>query len=112
MELIQTANVVLRFLLELAVLAALGFWGFHTGTRRLAQVALLVGTPLLATVVWGIFVAPASPRDLPDPWRLLVELVVFGAAAAGLLAAGRPAVGVVFALLAVLNALLLRVWGQ
>jgi hypothetical protein len=112
LELIQTANVALRFLLELATLGALGFWGFQTGTNRPAQVALLVGAPLLAAVVWGVFVAPASPRELPDPLRLVVELVVFGAATAGLLAAGRPAVGVVFALVVVVNALLLRVWGQ
>ena len=31
MEVIKAVNVALRFLLELCVLAALGYWGFKSG---------------------------------------------------------------------------------
>ncbi len=48
-----SANLALRFVLELAALAALAYWGFHTGHSLLGDVALGVGAPLLAAVIWA-----------------------------------------------------------
>ncbi len=83
-------NVTLRFVLELCALGALGYWGFTTGSGTLGKVVLGLGAPILAAILWGVFVAPKAVRPLQDPAKLLVELVVFGAAAAGLMAAGHP----------------------
>ena len=83
-------NVTLRFVLELCALGALGYWGFTTGSGTLGKVLLGLGAPILAAVLWGMFVAPKAAHPLHDPAKLLVELVVFGAAAAGLYAAGQP----------------------
>jgi hypothetical protein len=83
-------NVTLRFVLELCALGALGYWGFTTGPGTLGKVVLGLGAPILAAVLWGVFVAPKAVRPLHDPAKLLVELVVFGGAAAGLFAAGQP----------------------
>jgi hypothetical protein len=66
----------------------------------------------VAALVWGVFVAPASPRELPDRWRLALELAILGGAAAARPAAARPALAAVLGMLAALNAALLRVWGQ
>ena len=51
---------------------------------------LFPSAPIVAAVLWGMFVAPKAARPLHDPAKLLVELVVFGAAAAGLFVAGQP----------------------
>ena len=60
------ANDGLRFVLELAALTALGYWGFaeHEGVL---QWLLGLGAPLLAAVVWGAFVAPKASRPTVDP---------------------------------------------
>ena len=86
------ANDGLRFLLELGVLGALGWWGFTTAHG--AQRWLLgIGAPVAAAVVWAMFVNPNGSQATADPVRLLLELVVFGAGVAALAAAGyrRPA---------------------
>src|SRR5918997_3472095 len=89
METLKLANLALRFLLELCALAALGYWGFKKGTSLIVKIGLGLGAPLLAAVLWGTFVAPRAPIPPPGLLRLILELVVFGSAAA-LYAAGRP----------------------
>src|SRR4051794_27452061 len=84
------ANLALRFALELAALAALAYWGFHTGRTAIADVVLGLGAPLLAAVVWGVFAAPTSARRLRGGGLLAVQSAVFAAAAIGLAAAGQP----------------------
>jgi hypothetical protein len=105
------ANDGLRFLLELGALTALGYWGFSQ-FGGLAQWLLGLGTPLLAAVVWGRFVAPKASHPQVDPIRLGLEVAVFGSGAAALLASGRTALGLVFAGLAVLHLGLTFALGQ
>jgi hypothetical protein len=80
-------NLGLRFFLELAALAALGYWGSQTGPLPVAIVLAIVA-PLVAAVLWGAFVAPKARRRLPGARRLLVEIPIFTAAVAGLAATG------------------------
>ena len=112
MEAIKTANVVLRFLLELCILADLGYWGVQNGQRLLAKIGLGIGVPILAAVVWGLLGAPGSPWQLHDPLHLILELVLFGAAAVALFASGQRVLGMAFALVFVLNRALMYVWAQ
>jgi hypothetical protein len=107
----QTANLALRFLLELAALAALAYWGVHAGHSVLADVVLGFGAPLLAAVVWGTWAAPKSARRLHGTALLVVQLAVLGAGAAALVAAGHPGLGVAMAAVIAVNAVLLRLWG-
>jgi hypothetical protein len=62
--------------------------------------------------VWGSVVAPKAPRRLSDPWRLLVEVLVFGLAALALAVAGQGALAAAFALVVAVNIALLFVWEQ
>jgi len=105
------ANLALRFALELAALAALSYWGFHTGRSIAADVALGLGAPLVAAVVWGVFAAPKSVRRLRAGTLLAVQMAVLGAGAVALAAAGRPLLAAVFAAIVVVNAVLLHVMG-
>jgi undecaprenyl pyrophosphate phosphatase UppP len=84
MEIIQSINLLLRFLLELCLLVIFGYWGFKTGQSTLAKIGLGIGIPLIVAVLWGIFLAPASDTRLQEPWRLIAELVIFGLAFAAL----------------------------
>jgi hypothetical protein len=85
-------TLTVRFLLELAMLAALAYWGAFVGERGVA-VVLGVGAPLGAALVWGAFVAPKARWPVRTPIRVAVELVLFGIASAGLVATGHPALG-------------------
>ena len=112
MAILKGTNLALAFLLELCALAALGYWGFHTGRGTLAKVGLGLGAPLLAAVVWGLFVAPKATVTVPGPVHLALEVAVFGLAAVALHAAGQPRLALAFALVVVLNRVLIAVWGQ
>ena len=112
MELTKGANLALRFLLELCALGALGYWGFKTGSATLAKVWLGIGAPLMAAVVWAMFVSPQAPVQLPGTLVLLLQVLVFGSAAAGLVVTGHRTVALVFGAVVIINAVLMYVWGQ
>jgi Protein of unknown function (DUF2568) len=108
----RAANLGLRFLVEIAALAALAFWGFHTGTTVLGDAVLGIGTPLVAAVVWGRFAAPRSEHRLHGAALTAVQVTVFAAAAIALIAADEPVPAAIFAGVAVINAALIEVWHQ
>ena len=112
LTIIKNANLALSFFLELGVLAALGFWGFQTGQGTIARIALGIGAPAVAVVVWALFGSPQATWHLDGIFRLLLEVVFFGSAAVALFAAGQHVLGVTFALLFVLNTVLASALGQ
>jgi len=108
----QAANLALSFLLELCTLAALGYWGFHTGRNMPMAVVLGVGAPLLAALVWGTFVAPKATIPVSAPLHIALQIVIFGLAAAGLAAAGRSPLAWILGAAVVINGALAYAWGQ
>lgn len=72
MEAIKMLNLALRFVLELALLAAFGYWGFKTGGRLPARWLLGIGVPLLAAMIWGMFLSPKASLPLEAPLRLAI----------------------------------------
>ncbi|MBS1521089.1 MAG: YrdB family protein [Bacteroidetes bacterium] len=75
-------NLAVRFLLEIAMLIALGCWGWHlNGIWRYIGAA---GLPLTAATLWGIFRIPNDPKPapivIPGMLRLILELGLFGLA--------------------------------
>ena len=101
-------NLGVRFLLELLMLAALAWAGAGLVSSRWLSVVLAVALPLAASVIWGMWIAPKASRRLHDPLRLVVELVLFGAASAGLAAIGHPLLAVAFAAILLANIAVLR----
>jgi Protein of unknown function (DUF2568) len=91
---LRGATLTARFLCELAMLAALAFWGYVVGDGVWAWL-LGLAAPAVAAVVWGTFVAPRAKVPVPAPVRVAIELGLFAAAAAGLAAAGQPVAAVV-----------------
>src|SRR5215813_2536284 len=98
MESVRVANLGLRFLLELALLAGLAYWGWHE-----QGIVLAILLPLLAAVVWGAFVAPKARFPVSVPIRLAIELTLFGLAVVGLYATGAHALAIAFAVAVVLS---------
>lgn len=99
-------NLALRFALELAALAALGYWGWatHSGAARFVwTIAVVVG----AAAVWGVFRVPGDggPPVVAVPgWvRLMIEAVFFTGATVALFSAGQVTLGVVFAVIVVVH---------
>jgi len=107
---IRYANLALRFVLELCAYVALGYWGFQTGDSPLGKVLLGIGAPLLAIVIWGLFVAPRAVVKVPGPVHLALQVLVFGGAAVALALTGHPILGAVFATVVLLNGILIQLW--
>ena len=84
------AQQALRFLLELAALAALASWGAHAGQTRIGAAVLALLAPLGAALSWAACVSPRARITLPAAGRLAVELGLFATAVAGLATIGAP----------------------
>ena len=109
---IHSANLGLRFILELCALAALGYWGWRTGGTTLTKLGLAAGIVIATAVVWGTFVAPNASVSVPSPVHVLLQVLVFGTAAAALYTLHRPTMASLFAAVVVVNAALMAAWGQ
>ncbi|HEX9134685.1 MAG TPA: YrdB family protein [Ktedonobacteraceae bacterium] len=112
LTIIKNANLALAFFLALGVLAALCFWGFQAGQGTIARIALGIGAPAVAVVVWALFGSPQAVWHLNGASRLLLEVIFFGSAAVALFTAGQHVLGVAFALVFVLNTILASALGQ
>jgi hypothetical protein len=99
---VGAANLGLRFFLELALLVAVGYWGFSEFDGVVSVLAGL-GAPLLVAVLWGTFMSPKAARPVRDPARIALEVVLFGAGVAALAAAERTTLAIVLAALVVLH---------
>lgn len=82
-------NLALRFALELAMLGALGLWGYRRGGAW--GWVLAAALPLTAAILWGVFAVPDDPSRsgktvvaTPGVLRLLLELSLFAGAALAL----------------------------
>jgi len=105
-------SLTLQFLLELAVLVGLGYWGYSAGGSWAAQIGLAIVAPLVAAVLWGVFGSPRAPLHLEGIWRLLLETAFFGAGAAALAVSGQVLAGIVLATLAAANVAVLNALGH
>lgn len=97
--------LLLRFLCELGMLAALMYWGFTVGEGAWAFV-LGIGAPAIAATVWGLFVAPKAPRPVRLAVRLSIETDLFLVSAIALWFAGQPALGVTLVVLGIVTSVL------
>jgi hypothetical protein len=105
-------NVLLRFLLELCVLAVAGYWGWSV-SGGFTRFLLVWGVPLLLAIVWGTFAVPDDPSrsgrapiPVPGVLRLLLELANFSFGVWALYSLGHPVPGLILAVLVVVHYIL------
>ncbi|HEX4717329.1 MAG TPA: YrdB family protein [Thermoleophilaceae bacterium] len=102
----RTFILLIRFLSEIGALVAFTVWGFSESGW------FGVIPPIAAAAIWGRWMAPRSATRLPDPRRLVAELVFFAAAASAFASADAPLLGVVYGLVAIACAVLVRYVGE
>jgi hypothetical protein len=107
---LTSVAAVLRFGLELVLLAVFGTFGFTFPSPW--SWILGLGLPALTLLVWSGFVAPRAPRHLDDPARLVVELVLFALGTGALAALGQWQWGVTLFVVFVIDRLVLDRWGK
>jgi hypothetical protein len=98
--------LLVRFLSEIGALVGFTVWGFHESGW------FGVIPPIVAAAIWGRWMAPRSASRLPDPRRLVAELVFFAAAASAFASADAPLLGVIYAVVAIACAVLVRYVGE
>lgn len=99
--------LLLAFLLELAALVALVYAGYHSGLSRPLDIVLAILLAATFIAVWGRYMAPHAPRRLAMPAYRIVKLLLFAAAAIALALTGQPIVALIFAILVIVDELLL-----
>ena len=102
----KAANLGLRFLLELCLLAALAYVGLQV------NVVFAFVLPVAAAVVWGMFVSPKARYPVPLQAWIAVQAVLFGVAVIGLIVAGSVVLGIVFGVAVAANLALVLFWHQ
>lgn len=93
-------NDVAHLVLTLFLFITLGIWGFVAWPFPV-NIAVGIGAPLLAIVVWALFLSPRAVIAIDSFGRALVEIALVMAAALAWFTMGQPIVAVVFAVLAV-----------
>jgi hypothetical protein len=100
-----------RFIVELVAFGAVGYWGLQTAPDGIARIVLAIGAPLALIVLWARFIAPKAPSPLTQPQRDLVGTGIMLVAACALAAAGQPSLGLAFAVVVVVDWLIIVALG-
>jgi hypothetical protein len=105
-DILKALNLLVRFLLELCMLAAVGYWGFQTGAGWGMKIFLGIGFPALVTAGWWL---AWKLNGMP---RLALELTLLGFGAVALFASSRPDLGWVYTAIVIVNKILMVFWKQ
>ena len=106
------ANLALRFLLELAGIAALGWVGLQLPLAGIVRWAVVIGLPVALIATWALVVAPNTANGLTQAQKDLIGSALLLAVAVAIALVGQVQVAAGFAILVVANAALLFVIGQ
>ncbi|QOC26305.1 MULTISPECIES: YrdB family protein [Microbacterium] len=91
---------VLAFLTELFAFITLAVWGF-TAWPFPWNIVAGIGTPLIAILLWALFVSPRAVFAVHPFVRALVELLVYASATIVWWTSGNAWIGVAYAVVAV-----------
>lgn len=112
MDALKGLNLLVRFLLELSMYAAVGYWGFKMHSGWVPKVIFGIGLPVLMAMLWGLFLAPKATHPLHGALRLLLELTLLGSGAIALFASGNANLGCLYIAILFVNEVLVFVWKQ
>lgn len=97
------ANEVLAFLVELAALAVLAWWGYHLGGGGFVGAVSGAAVLALAVSLWGLFAAPKARFKVRLAGVLVVKAVVLGGSAVALAALDHRPAAVIWSAIVVAN---------
>lgn len=91
---------IVSFLCELFAFATLAFWGF-TAWEFPWNIGFGIAAPLVAILLWALFVSPRAVFAVHPFIRAIVELFVYASATIAWWSTGQVWIGLVFAIIAV-----------
>jgi hypothetical protein len=110
---LRSGNMLLAFLLEVAMLAAFCYAGWVLPPVMWLRIGLAIGLPALAIVLWGMWAAPrAGKRRLKMPALMIFKLIIFALATAAWVVAGQAFIAAIFGALVVINLLAMLAFRQ
>jgi hypothetical protein len=108
----RSLNLALAFLLELALLAAVAYWGSQLSASTAVRWIVAVGAPLSLAVIWSLIASPDANWRLPPTPLVAFKLLVFTLGAALLFASGQRALGIGLEAIALINLALSVAYNQ
>jgi hypothetical protein len=105
---LQSANLLVRFLLEMAALAAIGSWTWRLGGSRQTRVVRTTIAVVGVMAIWSTFV---HGEAIPPVVAVGTQIAVLGAGAAVILRRN-PRLAAGFCTTALANAALMGLWHQ
>ncbi len=112
MDALKMINAGIRFLLELSLLAALGYWGFSSQPTLLMKILLGIGLPIVVAFLWGLFVSPRAAIQVSASLHLILEITLMGLGSAALFLSHKPTLAWIYTVLVIINKILLVIWKQ
>lgn len=110
---LRVANLVLAFAIELAMLAAFAVAGWASTPILWLRIALTIGFPALAILLWAVWAAPkAGKHRLQMPALLVFKVLMFAGATGALVLAGQGFLAAIFGTLAAVHLLAAVAFGQ
>lgn len=105
------AALTVRFIVEMAGVAALGYWAWQTTPDGWLRIGLTIAAPLVFIVVWGAVAAPRATNELTQPQRDVIGTALILLAAGALAVAGQPTLAFVLVAVTVIDWLVLIALG-
>lgn len=109
---IYTANLIVMFFVELAMLAIFAFYGYEIGDTTILRIVYAVLLPTLALVIWRVWAAPKAKRQLKMPYLVLFRMGLFLVAAYLLYHLGQKTQAIVFASIAMITQIISLIGGK
>jgi Protein of unknown function (DUF2568) len=106
----RSLNLLLRFLLELCALAALGWWGYHASHVAAVHWILALAAPLLLAIFLGDVRGAEVWFRLPRGERAALGFLLLELSAASLAFAGQASLAAGLGAAIAVNALMLYLW--
>lgn len=107
MATLRIVNLAVRFVLELAALAAFAYWAARLDMPRGLRILVAILVPMVVAALWGLFISPKARFSTGRAGQVGLGLIVFLAASAALFVRGQSAIGLAFACTAVLSSAVL-----
>ena len=112
MSLIKSINLLITFLLELCLLVAYGYFGFNIGNNKIVNIVLAIALPAIVALMWGLYLAPKSYKDIPNNIKQIGKGILFLIAFIGLFLLKQERIDIIFLIIYIINMILLIVWKQ
>ena len=105
------ANLTIRFLAELAGIAAVGYAGLQVAGPLPLRIGAGIGAAAALIVTWALVAAPKAANGLSQTQKDAIGTAILLLSALALATAGHVGMAVGFAVVIVLNAVLLLAFG-